>query len=239
LLPIRRFGFRKEWLETLKKIIKNQTDIPFLTLDDLLLIDKGSSLSKINTFYPEAWGLVYFLLKSPNSEINRILWDSLSVLDPALPISENSQKLKEKAFGWLGTAKVEEEYKNFILSLKTFADLVTEGVEYYTNNELEKAKQSFSESLERDTTNFIPYYYLGLINYAGKDYLTADTYYNKALELGAPTALIYYALGVNAFADNNYEAAVTHLKEAEKLDPDNYKEKVEELLQRIESSSSL
>jgi tetratricopeptide (TPR) repeat protein len=104
---------------------------------------------------------------------------------------------------------------------------------------LEKAKQSFSQALERDTTNYIPYYYLGLINYSQKDYLTADTYYNKALELGAPTALIYYALGVNAFADNNYEQAVSHLKEAEKLDPDNYKEKVDELLQRIKNSSTL
>ncbi len=227
------------WLETLKRIIKNQTTTPFLTLENLLVIDKTNALVKINTFYPEAWGLVYFLLKSENRDINRILWDSLIVLEPALSVLENSQKVREKAFGWLGTLKIEEEYKNFILSQKTFPDLVTEGVDYYSNNELDKAKQAFAESLERDTTNYIPYYYLGLINYAQKDYLTADTYYNKALELGAPTALIYYALGVNAFADNNYELAVTHLKEAEKLDPDNYKEKVEELLQRIESSSTL
>jgi tetratricopeptide (TPR) repeat protein len=227
------------WLETLKRVIKEQTAIPFLSLEDLLVIDKANSLDKINTFYPQAWGLVYFLLKSENRDINRILWDSLIVLDSALSVLENSQLVKEKAFGWLGTAKVEEEYKNFFLAQKTFPDLVTEGVNYYSNNELDKAKQSFTEALERDTTNYIPYYYLGLIHYSQKDYLTAETYYNKALELGAPTALIYYALGVNAFADNNYELAVTHLKEAEKLDPDNYKEKVEELLQRIESSSTL
>lgn len=227
------------WLETLKKIIKTTPDSTFLPLTEFLTIDKTTALSEINVFYPEAWGLVYFLLKSPDSNINRILWDSLSVLDPSLSVLENSKRVEDKAFGWLGTAKVEADYKKFILSMKTFPDLVTEGVNYYSNNELEKAKQSFSQALERDTTNYIPYYYLGLINYSQKDYLTADTYYNKALELGAPTALIYYALGVNAFADNNYEQAVSHLKEAEKLDPDNYKEKVDELLQRIKNSSTL
>jgi tetratricopeptide (TPR) repeat protein len=227
------------WLETLKRIIKNEDSSAFLPFDQFLNMDKTMALAKISTFYPEAWGLIYFLLKSPNRDINRILWDSLSVLSPADSVLDNSKRVEEKAFGWLGTAKIEEEYKDFILSMKTFPDLVTEGVNYYSNNELDKAKKSFSDALERDTTNYIPYYYLGLINYSQKDYLTAETYYNKALELGAPSALIAYALGVNAFADNNYEVAVSHLKEAEKLDPDNYKEKVDELLQRIENASTL
>ncbi len=227
------------WLETLKRIIKNEDSSAFLPFDQFLTMDKTMALAKISTFYPEAWGLVYFLLKSPNRDINRILWDSVSVLNPADSVLDNSKRVEEKAFGWMGTAKVEEEYKNFILSMKTFPDLVTEGVNYYSNNELDKAKKSFSDALERDTTNYIPYYYLGLINYSQKDYLTAETYYNKALELGAPNALIAYALGVNAFADNNYEVAVSHLKEAEKLDPDNYKEKVDELLTRIENASTL
>ncbi|MBN1525571.1 MAG: DUF1570 domain-containing protein [Spirochaetales bacterium] len=225
------------WLPTLKKILSGTTAQSMITFDSFLTLDKTSAQMQIETFYPQSWGLVYFLLHSENRDINRILWDSIGSLDSALSVKENAERVKEKAFGWFGIQKVEQEFITYISSLQTFSDLVAEGVTYYSSQDYNKAEEIFNSALTRAENNYIPYYYLGLINYNKKNYSEAEALYMKSLELEAPAALIQYAIGVNAYADNDFEKAKTSLGEAKKTDPLNYTEKVDMILNTIEMES--
>ena len=89
--------------------------------------------------------------------------------------------------------------------------------------------------LARNETYYLPYYYLGLINYSNTGYELAEYYYQSALQMGANPALTYYALGVNAYAAKLYEEADNFLNLAKASDPDRYGEKVDKILERIKA----
>ncbi len=221
------------WLTTLKKMAKGESEQRLIGFDSFLTLDKTQAQVQLASFYPQAWGLVYFLLNSKDSNVNRILWDSIAALDPTLTASDNAVRVKEKAFGWYGVAKMETDFRNYINGLKTLSDLVAEGVTYYTNNDLDKSRDSFTKARDRGSENYIAWYYLGLISYNKKDYSNAETLYLKAMDLKAPEALINFAIGVNAYADNNYEKAATFLKNAKALDAIKYGEKADSILKEI------
>ncbi len=224
------------WLETLKKIIAGTASVTPLTLDEILTIDVETARKKINSFYPQAWGMVSFLVNSPNKEHNRILWDSISALKPSATLAENAAAINQNAFKWAAAElKLQEEFISYVDSRKSFRTLVQDGIDSYGKNELDSAEESFVKALQIEDKNYIPYYYLGLINYERKNYSLADYYYSQALDLGAIAALTYYAMGVNAYADNRFDEAETYLKKTIDLDPTSYKEKSEELLTRMKS----
>ena len=126
------------------------------------------------------------------------------------------------------------DFKEFILSMKTFPELVQQGIDLYSAGEYDEAEDVLLEAILLDGSHYLPYYYLGLIHYAQKDYSLAEYYYQSALMLGGDNALIQYALGVNSFADSRYEEAENYLMEAKRLSEDKYGEKVATLLERIE-----
>ncbi|MBN1697724.1 MAG: tetratricopeptide repeat protein [Spirochaetales bacterium] len=228
------------WLETLKSLMKGEggdSGRKLLPLSDLLLIDKEEVVSKIDVFYPQAWGLVYFLLNTDNKNYNRLFWDSLNLLDPSLTLKENSVNIKNRIFKWIALDTFNEHFRSYFDSLKTFNDLVTEGLDLYTENNLEAASERFVKAIDLKPSHYFPYYYLGLIAYTQKDYYKAEEYYLEALELGSDKALTYYALGVNAYADNNYENAIVYLNDAKKQNKEKYGEKVELIINRIESET--
>ena len=223
------------WLDTLKAIIRGEGDDPYIAINDLIIIDKQTAIAKINTFYPEAWGLVYFLLNSPDKQYNRMLWDSIRILKPALTLKENSVLIKDEVFGWANVKTLESDFVQFIQSLKTFQDYIEDGINFYNNNDLVKAKNSFDSARDIRPSDYFAYYYLGLIEYANKDYYTAEKHYLDALSRGADPALTNYALGVNAYADNEFDTARSYLDKAKNLDAEKYGQKVREILDRIEA----
>lgn len=222
------------WLDYLKKILKRVESIDKYTLRDLLLIDKERAQENIEIFYPTAWGLVHFLLQSPEKSHNRILWESLDALDGTASLGENSRRVLERAFRWVDLAELQRSFESYSNSLMTFNDLVRQGVEQYGTEDLSAAQASFERALRLRSDNYIPYYYLGLIAYQQKDFDVARDYYRRASDLGIDAGLINYALGVNAFADQRYDQATEFLLKAKKLDPESYGEKTDSLLQRIE-----
>jgi tetratricopeptide (TPR) repeat protein len=222
------------WLDSLKKLLSNDEIIGELTLRDLLLIDKELAQAGIEIFYPSAWGLVHFLIQSPERTHNRILWESLAAMDGAATLAENSRRVLDKAFRWVDLTELQRSFESYISSLLTFNDLVRLGVDQYGGEELSSARRSFEEALKLRSDNYIPYYYLGLIAYQDKDFELARTYYGRAMEMGIDAALINYALGVNAFADQRYNQAKVYLLKAKELDAESYTEKCDSLLQRIE-----
>ncbi len=222
------------WLDSLKKLLSQDEIIDELTLSDLLLVDKEQAQVWIEIFYPSAWGLVHFLLQSPERIHNRILWESLAALDSTATLGVNSRRVLDKAFGWVDLTELQRSFQSYIASLKTFNDLVRLGVDQYGVEELSSARASFEEALKLRSDNYIPYYYLGLIAYQEKDFELARTFYGRAMEMGIDAALINYALGVNAFADQRYDQAKDYLLKAKELDVESYTEKCDSLLQRIE-----
>jgi tetratricopeptide (TPR) repeat protein len=221
------------WLDSLKSLLADQGITGTLTIEDLLLIDKERAQAGIDVFYPAAWGLVHFLLQSPERTHNRILWESLAALDRSATLAENSRRVLDRAFRWVGLAELQSSFESYISSLMTFNDLVRLGIEQYGNEEHAAARSSFEQALRLRHDNYIPYYYLGLIAYQEKEFELARTYYQRSMELGIDGALINYALGVNAFAEARYRVAEQHLLKAKELDPASYREKCESLLQRI------
>jgi tetratricopeptide (TPR) repeat protein len=222
------------WLDALKKLLASDEIAGELTLRDLLLINKEKAQAGIELFYPSAWGLVHFLLQSPEKSHNRILWESLAALDGTADLGTNSRRVMDRAFRWVDLTELQQSFEVFVSSLMTFNDLVRLGVDQYGTDELSAARSSFEEALVLRSDNYIPHYYLGLIAYQEKDYDLARSYYDRAAELGIDTALINYALGVNAFADQRYDQAKDFLLKAKELDAEAYTEKCDSLLQRIE-----
>jgi hypothetical protein len=221
-------------LDAFKSVIKGDGGQKIIPLEDFLVLDRADAVNQINIFYPEAWGFIYFLLTSPDKNNARILWDSLCGMDPSLSVKDNSVLIRNKIYLWIGKETLEKNFIDYIVSSKTFNDLLTEGLTAYNNNDLKKANEDFSRAGELKPGHYFPQYYLGLIAYDTKQYDAAEAYYKKAQELGMEKGLINYALGVNEYANNQYEQSIVHLQEAAKEDPTKFGEKADTLLKQID-----
>ena len=234
----RAFEYRPNllWLERIKSILsgRDESRRP-IALSLLLTMDRDGLEEQLDVFYPQAWGMVTFLLETDDRRYGRIYWDALNTLDPEKSLRENSVAVMREVFSWYDESLMVKDFADYIMSIKTFNELVTEGVNSYTLEEYDEAADDFMRAVELEPQNHIPYYYLGLISYAKKDYSRAEGYYKAALALGAGEAVTTYALGVNAFADNRFDVATAYLLEAKELDPVKYGEKVDSLLQRMEA----
>ncbi len=223
------------WLNTLKTIASGKAvDKPPIPLSVLLTMDRDRVKERVDTFYPQAWGIVTFLLQTDEKKYNRIFWDSLQTLDAEKSIRENSLNVMKNVFSWYDESQMIKDFRAYIQSIKTFNDLVTDGINFYTLEEYNRSYDVFMQALTVEPQNYIPYYYLGMISYSQKEYAQAEGYYQAALALGAEESVTKYALGVNAFADNRFDVAITYLNEAKELNPSKYSNKTDALVQRME-----
>ncbi len=225
------------WLDTLKGILKGEGQPAPIPITDLLQLSRESAQAQLDVFYPEAWGLVAFLLGSPVKAYNRMLWDSISALDPKASLDENSRRVSKMAFSWVDPEKLSADFKSYTLSVKTPQDLLKDGVDAYAAGDMDGAEKDFASSLELAPDSNIAYYYLGLISYGRKNYDRAEEMYVKAFELGMSPGIVNYALGVNAFAGGKYADAARYLKFSKDSEPASYGEKVDALLKRMEVTS--
>ena len=222
------------WLETLQSIIDGTAGLEPIGLAEMVRMTVEQARSRIDVFYPQAWGMVNFLLNSPNRDHNRIIWDSISALDPQSGLAENSERVYQRAFRWVPESILVEAYVDYIAGRRSFRTLVQDGVRQYSAGELAAAEESFVTALKLREDNFIPFYYMGLINYDRGNHALADFYYQEALSRGANEALTLYALGVNAFADNRFDDAVAYLERTVEIDPDAFRDKAGQLIARIQ-----
>ena len=222
------------WLETLKAIMDGSAGLQPLTLGEILTMSVSEARNQIDVFYPQAWGMVSFLVNTANRDHNRILWDSISALDPEATLSENSTRVQQRAFRFVNEEFLVSDFVSYVNDRRSFRGLVQDGIDLYAEGDVAAAEEAFVKAINLEDQNYIPYYYLGLINYDRRNYSLAEFYYNQALELGADEALTYYALGVNAFADNRFDAASTFINRTLEISPEEYTERAEEILARIE-----
>lgn len=219
------------WLDTLKGLVAGTEGRP-IPLDEILDLSLEEARQQIDVFYPQAWGMVSFLLNSEDPEINRILWDSLSALAPDATLAENTDSVYREAFRWVAEESMVGEFLAYVNDRRSFRGWVEYGVESYNGEDLDEAERAFVQALKLNEENYVSYYYLGLINYQRQNYGLADYYYQAALEYGADEPITLYALGVNAYADNRFEDAISFLELTVDRDP-SYRDKAEDLLVRI------
>ncbi len=226
------------WVKTIKNIMAFENGYDFIDLDELLKINVDTANRKIESFYAESWALVSFLAESNVKEYNRMLWDTLTALQADATMATNSKIVMEDVFSWVTTDEFYADFQEYMESVKTFPELVKEGMAHYSDGDLEAAESSFLKAIKRNEKHDIPYYYLGLINYANKDYNLAEYYYLTSQQMGGELGLTYYALGVNAYADNRFDIAKDYLMRASEADPFAYEEKTQALLQKIDGLGS-
>jgi tetratricopeptide (TPR) repeat protein len=219
------------WLDTLKAMAAGKGE-KLLPIQDIMRIDADGVRDNLEVFYPQAWGIVSFLTNTNDPNYSRLLWDSITTLQASATLKENETNVYERVFKWYNERSLSADYLSYIESRKSFRSLVQDGINLYSNNSLDEAEKNFTEAITLEENNFVPYYYLGLISYARKDYPAADKQYVKALEKGAQSALIHYAMGINALADGRPDAALDYLKKAGEADPA-YRQKAEDLAKRI------
>ncbi|MGM0673768.1 MAG: DUF1570 domain-containing protein [Spirochaetota bacterium] len=222
------------WLETLRDIVEGSYSEPAIPLETMLSLDVETARERIDVFYPQAWGMVSYLLNSEHRDVNRIIWDAIHALEPDASMAENAERVEEQAVQWVDEERLVEGFSQYLEQRKSFRELVQEGMDGYEADEDERAEQSFVRALTLRDDNHVPYYYLGLLNYDRGNFNLADYYYRQSLERGAGEALAYYALGVNAYADERFEEATTYLERTVELDPDGYGDEAEQLISRME-----
>lgn len=222
------------WLETLKEILFGSRSNEALTPEEILAIDVERAKDRIDAFYPEAWGIINYLINTDNRSHNRILWDAISAMDPKADLIRNSQRVYNSAFQWVNQEELQNSFLEYFQNKKTYRELIEGGIAEYETGNLDASEEYFLIAINRRDISHIPYYYLGLINYDKGNYTLAELNYRKSLEKGSTAALTYYAMGVNAFADNRLEEAQEFLETTVQLDPSNYTQKVTRILERIE-----
>ena len=229
------FTFKQNlaWLDGLKAMVRGDAPSKLITFSDLLTISRENAQTQMDVFAPESWGMVQFLLNSPDRDYSRALWDSVASLDPKATLDDNSQRARKRAFSWVSDQKLQADFGAYVLSMKTPTDLVKDGIDQYSKGDVAGAESSFSRSLDLDPTIGTSYYYLGLIAYSRKDYPKAEEMYLKSFQLGTNAGVINYALGVNSFAAGKNTDATKYLNFAKQADAASYGDRVDALLKRI------
>lgn len=226
------YAENQAWLETVK-LLKSQDRL--FPLSELMLMTADQARDGLDVFYPQSWALVAFLTGSTDRRYNRLIWDSISLLQADATLEANQTTVHDFFLRWHGAEAAGADFMSYLDAQKTFAELVTSGVRSYGDKDLETAAKVFAQAMAKNQTSYIPPYYLGLIAYARGDYALAEEYYLDAMTLGSDAPITNYALGINAYASRRFQEASGWLKKAMEGDPDKYQAKAGEILSRIEA----
>jgi tetratricopeptide (TPR) repeat protein len=213
------------WLETVKGLGDKAPGI-----EDILLADERGIPENFQSI---SWSLVSFFLSSGREEYFRTLTDCFMALSAEKNAAENSAAIANRIQIWNSIANLERDYRAYINSRKTFAELLAEGEKAYTGHDPATAELAFVTAMNQKPSHHAPFYYLGLLSYEENNYAMAEEYYRMSLERGADRALISYARGVNAASAGKNREAIAFLEEAAAASPARYKEKAEGLIGRL------
>ncbi|MCA1754771.1 MAG: hypothetical protein LC641_08785 [Spirochaeta sp.] len=223
-----------DWLDELRSILDEEQDPQPIPLGAILAMNTEAARENIEVFYPQAWGMVAFLLGSSDRAVNRLMWDSMSALEPGTHLEDNVRRVREQSFRWYDTELLVEGFIAHVQSMRSYRDLVEDGMQAYNNGDLGPAERHFVAASDIDDSTYLPYYYLGLINFDNASFELAEYYFETALTNGADEALVSYALGVNAFAEERYATAREQLERAIELGGDTYRDQATDLIGRIQ-----
>ncbi|GHV16030.1 hypothetical protein FACS189493_1060 [Spirochaetia bacterium] len=212
------------WLDTVKQL----ENVP---LESILLADP---LRLPRYFQGLAWSLVSFFLNAPNEDYFRTLVEVFVVLRDDAVEEANAAAAVKRISLWTDMETFTTDYRAYIQSRKTFADLLREGQRAYAEKDTDTAEQRFLAAISLKPGESTPYYYLGLLAYDTQDFDQAETHYQAALRRGADEALLRYAQGLNALSAGRTDQGIQYLEQAALASPERYKTRAEELIQRFQ-----
>jgi hypothetical protein len=215
------------WLELVKGLGSNAP-----SLEALLRADMDGTPEPAEYFPSLAWSLVSFFMNAEKDYYyTRILFESFMVLSPTASAAANAEAMLNHILSWTDQAALARDYKTYIDSRKTFAELLAEGRQAYQNRESSRAEAAFLSAHRQKPAHYAPYYYLGLLAYEARNFDQAEQYYRSALQYGGGVSLVSYARGVNAAAAGRTADAAAFLQAAA-ADPE-YQERVQSLLSAL------
>ncbi|MDR0722805.1 MAG: tetratricopeptide repeat protein [Treponema sp.] len=213
------------WLETVKNLGDKAPSLESVFLADMQgFPDHLQSVS---------WAVVSFFKDSKKANYERILYESFMLLSNAATSPANAEAVFKHILSWTTLETLEQDYKAYLHTRKTFAELIVEGQQAYKDKDFTTAEAVFQQALQQRYTHYAPHYYLGLLAYDQKEYDRAATYYRSALQYGADQALVAYAQGVNAASAGRNSEAIEFLEQAGTIAPTQYKEQTDMLIKRL------
>jgi tetratricopeptide (TPR) repeat protein len=213
------------WLETVKNLGDRAP-----SLQAVLLADSGGIPEN---FQSVSWALVSFLLNSGGENYFRALTETFMVLSPAASAAANGEAAMKRLSLWVDPETFTADYRAYLISRKTFAELIEAGQKAYGSKDPVSAELNFINALNLRPAHYAPYYYLGLLAYEERNYDMAEQYYRSALQYGADPALVRYALGLNAASAGRTVEAIDYLEQAAAASPERYRSRVESLIRRL------
>jgi tetratricopeptide (TPR) repeat protein len=217
------------WLDSVKKLGKDAPSLEWILLADVL--------GRPDNFQSAAWALVSFFMNTGKEEYYRTLGEVFLTLSDQAAAEDNSKYAAQRITAWIDLEKMHLDYEDYLVSRKTFNDLLKNGQDAYNAKDYLTADICFSSALNLRSDHYAPYYYLGLLSYRKRDYDMAENYYRLSQDKGASPALIFYARGLNAASAGKKEDAIACLEEAAKVNPAQYRDKAGDLIKRLKQPS--
>ncbi|MDR0568800.1 MAG: hypothetical protein LBG87_06305 [Spirochaetaceae bacterium] len=214
------------WLETVRNLGNKAPP-----MEAILLADNRNSFP--DNFQGVSWALVSFLKDGGKGDYLRFLYESFIMMKDSVTAQDNSEILYNHLKSWTDLSTLDRDYKAYLLTRKTFFELITEGQRAYSARDSRNAEAIFQKALQQRPSHYAPYYYLGLLAYDAKNYNQAEQYYLFAQQYGADPALIAYAMGINAAAAGNNAKAIVYLEQAKAVSPAQYNDQVDNLIKRL------
>ena len=215
------FRENDEWLIPLREIIIENELIDF---EEFFRMDEEQALRNRRVFYPQAWGVVSFLVSYRDRGRDRLARDINGTLDRDASERENVAAALRILGAQFNLAVFESQFREFVLSKNSFEDVIVAAIAHYEARRLDEAEGAFNSAIALNNGNHVPYYYLGLISYDRREYELADYYYVQSLSRGADDATVYYALGLNALAADDRTRALLYFDQARSVDPTLFEE---------------
>lgn len=216
------------WLDSVKNLGRNAPSLEWVLLADVL--------GRPDNFQSAAWSLVSFFMNTKNEAYYRTLGEVLLTLSDRAAADDNSKYAAQRITAWTDLEILRRDYEEYLISRKTFNDLIENGRIAYDTGDYLTADICFSSALNLRPDHYAPYYYLGLLSYKKRDYEIAENYYRLSLDKGASLSLISYARGVNAASAGKIDEAVACLEEAAAVNPAQYRDKAETLIRQLRFS---
>ncbi len=227
-----QFQENNDLLNNLQNMVKNNELIVWEEFISYRAVD----ITPFNRqFYPQAWGLVSFLVDHRERDTEQLLQKVIGALDSDANEEQNIANLQEVLLSILPATRLQRLFERYINERPSFRNMIEEGINRYNNQRLGEAETIFYQALAFDRESHVPYYYLGLVNYEKGEYKTAEHFYLQALMRSdvERAGIIYYALGLNALASNVPGKARNYFLQAQAQAPELQSE-ISEALKRTE-----
>ena len=231
-----QFRENNDLLDNLRNMVANNELVAW---EQFLSFRAADILPLNRSFYPQAWGLVSFLIDHRERNTEQLFQKVIDALDSDADEAQNIANLQEALLSIMPATRLQNLFESYINARPSFRSMIEEGIIRYNNQKLNEAEAIFYQALAFERENHVPYYYLGLVNYEKGEYKTAEHFYMEALMRSNEEreGIIYYALGLNALANNALGKARNYLLQAQDQAPE-LQSIVNEALEKTELPSA-